>query len=380
MLKKLQITGIILFFSFLFSFGLLTFILPKDEFSDIENRSLEKFPSFSFAEITNRDFITGFESYFSDHFAMRSKWISIKTDTELVLGKTLVNDVYFADNMLIPHVDEPDLSLADKNAEAVNKFAEKHDIPVYMMIAPTSSGIYYDTLPKNAPQYNQKSYIEYFYNRLSDSVSKLDVYSSLYSIRDEYIYYRNDHHWTTSGAYGAYSASVGRMGLTPVSYSGYDIEHASSDFYGALYSRVLSKKYSADSIDIFHRNNGNSVLSVAINDGSSEEIYDNMYFREYLSAKDKYSTYLGENVPLIKINTDIQGGKKLLVIKDSYANCFIPFLTQHYSEIAVVDMRKLDALSFVLENYIEFDSYSQVLILYNADTLSEDDDLKKITR
>lgn len=380
MKEKSRAVSAVLFFSFIFVFGLLTFVLPKKQFSAVENRSLENFPELSPASLKNRNFANGFEAYFSDHFTLRADWVALKTDAELLTGKTLVNNVYFAQGRLIQKLDNPDLALADKNAEAVNQFAEKYNLPVYMMIAPTAAGIYTDALPEYAPQYNQKAFIDYFYSKLSNSVTKLDIYSSLYSVRDEYIYYRNDHHWTAFGAYSAYSACAGRMGLTPAPYSSYDIEHASSDFYGTLYSKVLSKKYPADVIDIYRRSGGIGSLAVTAYDGISEKTYDSLYFREYLSEKDKYSVYLGQNMPLIKITTNSQNERKLLIIKDSYANCLIPFLAQHYREIAVVDMRKLDALSYALNNYVDFESYGQTLILYNADTLAEDADIKKITR
>lgn len=380
MKKRSQTVSAVLFFIFLATFGIAMFFLPEKRFSETENRSLAAFPELSSDSVKSGEFTGGFEDYFADHFPMRTQWVSLKTKAELFSGKTLLNDVFFAEEALIEQFQRPDRELAEKNAAAVNSFASSCSIPVYMMIAPTSAGLYEDTLPDDAPYYNQKSFIDFFYSMLSDSVTKLDVYSSLYSMRDEYIYYRNDHHWTSLGAFTAYSAAIGRMGFTPMGYSSYDIEHVSADFRGTLYSKVLSEKYPADVIDIYHCSEGSKVVSVDINDGREVKSFSGMYFREYLDKKDKYSMYLGENVPLLTIKTDLPNEKKLLVIKDSYANCFIPFLTQHYSEISVVDMRKLDSLSYVLDEYIDFKDYIQVLILYNAGTLSSDEDLKKITR
>jgi len=56
------------------------------------------------------------------------------------------------------------------------------------------------------------------------------------------------------------------------------------------------------------------------------------------------------------VNTD----RKIMVIKDSYANAFVPFLTPHYSEIYVVDPRhyKENLIDLVKENNI-----GEVLVL-----------------
>ena len=88
-----------------------------------------------------------------------------------------------------------------------------------------------------------------------------------------------------------------------------------------------------------------------------------------------YSVFLGENAPLIKIKTSIKNDKKILVIKDCYADCFIPFLIQHYSEIAVVspeDMQKN------LSEYININDYSQTLFLFGVENLGNRSNLEKI--
>ena len=43
----------------------------------------------------------------------------------------------------------------------------------------------------------------------------VDVRQTLAEHKDEYIYYRTDHHWTSLGAYYAYQQLCGALGLTP---------------------------------------------------------------------------------------------------------------------------------------------------------------------
>jgi hypothetical protein len=138
----------------------------------------------------------------------------------------------------------------------------------------------------------------------------------------------------------------------------------------------LYDKIEPDVIDIYSYPNGSNVSSVTVNDGMEEKVYDSMYFRDNLNKKDKYLVFLGQNQPLVDIKTDVKNNKKLLVIKDSYANSFIPFLTQHYSEITVLDLRFIRTS---YKNIVDMKQYSQALILYNAVSMENDETLKVLS-
>ena len=191
--------------------------------------------------------------------------------------------------------------------------------------------------------------------------------------KDNYIYYRNDHHWTSYGAYCAYRKAIELLGQKPVPIEEFYISHSSSDFRGTFYSKCLYNKTEADIIDIFSCKNGAEITDVICNDGISETHYDSIYFMDYLGKKDKYCVFMGENRAYTNIKTNADNGKKLLVIKDSYANSFIPFLTQHYSEIAVIDLRYVKTS---IRDFADPDDYDQTLFLYNASTFAEDKNIK----
>ena len=103
--------------------------------------------------------------------------------------------------------------------------------------------------------------------------------------------------------------------------------------------------------------------------------YSSIFFRDYLNKKDKYSAFLGTNQPVISIKTNAENNNKLLVIKDSYANCYAPFLIQHYSEITLIDMRYINKS---LDELVDLNSFSQVLFLYNSANYSVDHNIKKL--
>ena len=375
--NKMKRVSAVVFLAILIILPLATLFSHKEYFSETENRKLAEFPKFSMKTVMDKSFMNGFETYISDHFINRLGWIETKTGIELALGKKELNGIYIADERLMEKLPTIDYSAIDKSVDAINKFSENNSsVPVYCLLAPTSAGIYMDELPKNAPQEDQKALIDYVYGNLNDNITTIDVYNILYTMKDEYIYYRNDHHWTSLGAYYAYNATIQKLGFSPIVYDKYDIEHASDSFKGTFYSTSLYDKVKADTIDIYRYDEGANVTDYIVNDGKSETEYDSIYFRDYLTQKDKYSTYLGPNQPLVTIKTDVHNDKKLLVIKDSYAHCFAPFLTQHYSEITLIDLRYIGVSA---EDVVNISNYSQVLVLYNASTFSTDDNVKKLS-
>ncbi len=366
----------IIFFVMLVAFPLVTVFTPKESFSDIENRTLQSMPEPSAKTIFNRSYMNKLETYISDHFVGRTDWIKAKTLVETFAGKYERNGIYILEDRLVEKLDTPDYAAIDKSINAVNKFAEDNDVPTFFMIVPTSAEIYRDMLPESAPNTNQRDIINYAYGGFSKNITTIDVYPTMQSEKYDYIYYRTDHHWTTKGAYLAYAAAGKKMGYMPVPLDRYDVEHASDSFQGSLYSKALYDGIEKDTIDIYHHIDGNDITEMLVTSeyGKEPASYDSMYFRDFLDVKDKYSTFLGTNQPIVTIKTENEGGK-LLMFKDSYAHCYAPFLTQHYSEITLVDMRYI-AMSY--KSLINPEDYDQVMFLYNASSFMTDIHLKKL--
>ncbi len=374
--KQLKIT-VLIFFIFLLVLPIATAFSKKEDKSEMENRTLAKFPTFSIEKIRDKSFMDGFEDYLSDHFIARINWIELKVNAELMLGKKEINDIYITDDMLIEKLDEPNYSTIDESVSAINSLAERFTTPeYYVLVAPTSAGIYTDELPLNAPQVDQKeAVIDYIYNGLSDDITSIDVYNTLLASKSEYIYYRNDHHWTSLGAYYAYNTAIQKLGFTPIAYDKFNIEHTTNDFKGTFYSKSLYDGIKADTIDVYTMDKSEGIQSMTVNDGSTETVFDSLYDRSYLETKDKYAMFLSENNPIVTVKTNIDNDKKLLIIKDSYANCFVPFLSEHYSEIVILDLRYIGVTS---ENIVDINDFNQVLFLYNASTIAQDENLKKM--
>ncbi len=374
MKRKQRIISAIVFMVFIFAMPIIFIFSDKNSFSKEENRPLAKKPELSFSALEDKNYMADIDRYLSDNFPNRISWVKSKKTFDRILGKTIINGIYISDDMLIEKLPTPDYEEVYKSVDAINRFAEHYSkTKVSFMLAPTSAGIYPDRLPSSAPQLNQREFISETTSRLSSNVSGIDIYDTMMSERENYIYYRTDHHWTTYGAYCAYKHASTNLGYKAVELDKFGIEHVSSDFTGTFYNKCFYDGVDKDIIDIYTFPNGNNITSVTTNDGTGEKSVDGIYFREYLDGGDKYCVFLGNNQAYMNIKTDSLNKKKILVIKDSYANSFIPFLVNHYSEIAVIDLRYVNTS---IKKYVDPNKFNHTLFLYNATTFSEDTNVK----
>ncbi|MCI7767799.1 MAG: DHHW family protein [Oscillospiraceae bacterium] len=371
-----SLVTVLLFFGTLAGLGLATIFSEKESFSETQNRKLADFPKLTGKNIYSGKFTSGTEEYISDHFAGHDGWIAAKTSLEMLTGKRERNDIYILSDRLVEKIPEPDMTEVDKSVNGIIKFAEDNNVVPYVMIVPTQAEIYKNELPPNAPNPDQQAFINGVYSKLEGKAVPVDVYSTLSANKDSYIYYRTDHHWTTRGAFLAYIAAARKMDILPLSEADYDIDHASDSFKGTFYSKVLYEGIEPDSLDIWLPAEGGEEPEVEIYSqfGEAPELHEGMYFREYLDVKDKYSTFFGTNQPMVTIRTGNEG-EKLLVFKDSYAHCFVPFMTEHFSEITMVDLRYIQ-MSY--KDIIDVSKYDKVMFLYNASTFMSDRNMKKL--
>ncbi len=371
-----KIVTVALFAAMLVILPVMTFVTLPDEpapFSENENRTLAVFPTVSFENYKNEKLMTGIEKWFADRFFGREQWIKLRNSTERLTGKIDINGVYTADNRMMQIWKGFDEEFVTKNLKAMNKFAAKYpDKKMYFLLAPTSQEVYSDLFPSSAPIGSQSELLEFCREHL-DLIQTINVIPSMKLHKDNYIYYRTDHHWKSFGAYIAYYDAAKAMGFKPSELSDFDIEHVSDSFRGTLYSKTLDDGVTPDIMDYYHFKTDRNI-KLTINNGKSVNTYDSLYMREYLDVKDKYSSFLGPNSPYMSINTG-SDGPTLLIIKDSYAHSLIPFLTAHFSRIDVLDMRQInDGYS----RYVKVDNYDTVLFVYNAITFSEGTEVRKL--
>ena len=210
MSKKQSILLCGLFLLFLAVFSLLNLFWPDREFSEMENRTLANNPPFSFQALFSGQWTTDYETYLTDQFPLRDTWVGIKYVCERAMLRQENNGIYFAGDRLIARFDPPDEPRVEQNFAAIDALAQNTGLPTRFMLVPTSAYIYQDELPVNAPSYDQQQLLD----RASQlqQAENIPVHQALLDAREEYIYYRTDHHWTTKGAYLAYEAYMKAAG------------------------------------------------------------------------------------------------------------------------------------------------------------------------
>ena len=348
-------------------FTVANIIKPDAESSEKENRNLAQRPSFSVSAAADGSFMQDYESYQSDQFVFRDMWMSLKTNLDIISGKSYSNGVYRGkDGYLIEDAVEPDENNLKKNIGAINSLAKEDKYTVYTLIVPNEVSVIPDKLPNYAPVRSQSEDLDNFRKQLSDEVKDIDVYDILSDQSDkQQLYYHTDHHWTTYAAYCAYIKASSTLGIDADRVK-YNLYKVANDFVGTMAhtSGYTGKK---DTVEVFLPNNSDveSVVDYVESQTKRTSVYDT----EKLEESDKYLVFMGANEPIIDIKTTAKTDRKLMIVKDSYANSFIPFLIPDYSEIVVIDPRYYyDDVYQVLEDK----GITEVLFLYNANTFFQD--------
>lgn len=378
MSKKYCIFISALFCAFIGLFLVANAATPSREFSEMENRNLEQMPKLSVDSLLSGQFMKDFETYTTDQFVGRDGWIALKSTTERLLGKKENNNVYFCDqDTLITRFDQPDAAKVTENLNYVSTFAENAGIPVTFSLIPTQACIWADRLPDGAPNASQTDLLDQA-KAAVPGATWADLYSPLWEHKDESIFYRTDHHWTSLGAYYGYTGLAEALGYTPVPLDTYTETIRSTEFYGTVFSSSGVRWVSPDTISTYVPDTGITVTSYTYDsNGNPVEVPRSLYDESYLSVKDKYSMFLGGQQSLGVVKTPNADKPKLLIIRDSYADSLVPFLTPHFSEIHLIDLRyyKLSIADYIQQNGID-----QALVLYSIPNFCTDSNLFWMTR
>ena len=373
---------------------IISLIIPlRPTESAIEKRTLTKFPSFSFSSLFSGDYFSQISTWYSDTFPFREKLISlnsaltgwhgfgakvdsIDTANDEIPEEPLTTD---ADSSEVTNESEPEISeesteesttgkphatetlgsilvsnnagyeyynfvqsTADEYISMVKSVAAKmpSTTRLFDVVIPTSMDIVMDEATRaSVSSSDQKKAINYFCSSIG-SPTAINIFDALKEHKDEYVYFRTDHHWTALGAYYAYVEVCKQAGLTPVDIK--DFEKVSyGEFLGSFYGdtggsaklkkgadELIAYKPNYDTSLVYTDNKGNQINWPLINDVST---YKSSY---------KYSAFSAGDQPfeVIKNNT-ISGEKSAVVIKESFGNAMIPFIVGNYKTVYVLDYR-----------------------------------------
>ena len=414
--RRAEVLTVSLITAFILCFSVWCLVAPKQTFSENENRALASWPAYSFDTLKDGSYMSGIQTYLSDHFPLRDPFMTLKTKYEMLTGREEINDIYLAkDGYYIEAYKEPKqqqkiITQLQKLQDAISTDAKEN---VRVMLVPTAISTYNAKLPACAPDrgvLRQVDTMNEIYAALPN-MQKVDAWSVLQAAAAEEagglsqasanagnaqsmartgdtdnehllagtgdsgnavsatagLYYHTDHHWTTHGAYVGYQAYCGAAGIEPIPEADFQQTCVTTDFHGTIFSKLHDSTVPGDAITLYE--NPANQLTVSYPD--TGEVTDTLYNRDYLAQKDKYSMFLNNLHPLVEItNARADSDRQLVLIKDSYANSMVPFLVNHYQKIYVFDTRyyRFGPSSFINEH----PEVTDVLLLYNMNTIDTD--------
>lgn len=346
----------------------LWLLLPKKTFSENENRMLASPPTFSVEALASGEYTERLAAYLQDHIPARDLMLKAKSTAELVLLKRENNRI-----VLLPHgymvkrfsYSDEELSTLRENLQAIRALCtalSKTGRPTVFLCAPRAVDVLGDESLAEPPERSPWEAVKV------ECPEALSVTSLLRekSRRGEAIWFHTDHHWTPLGAYYAYQALGPSLGYVPYPRGAFTEETVSHQFLGTAYSACLSPLARPDEIKAFRYENDGEFLCINEQTGQTE---GGFYREKALSQKDRYAYFLGPNTAHLRIEKQGEARPTLLVIKDSYAQCLVPFLARHFN-VELLDLRyfRYDATETVRE-IVTAPTYAGALILCNADTL-----------
>lgn len=394
---KLNILVFVLCISVLGLFNV--FNTNKPTISEIERRTLKQFPSFSLGSLARGEFFREFDEYFADTFIFRESFVRVSNGVNSYKGIKSSENAQLVSNhgdntfenhdsdnpnsVDVKHEDEEPVTIlflrdraltlhkffpdkAQNYASAINDFSSNlsEDIKVYSILVPDQVEFIDNSKYKSLSD-PQDYTIQYVNSKFNRRVVPIDVYKAIQNNSDKYLYFRTDHHWTALGAYYAYTSFMNSLGKEYIDINSYEL----LDFENFLGTRVALNpdlESHPDKIEVFkHKDYDSFKYYVFRDDGyASADMLD----MSYVEGRHKYGVFLGGDKALAKIQSGNPNGNKIMIIKDSYANAFIPFLVPHYEEIYIVDPRHISKNIYEL---IEENGISEVLFLNTVHVTSK---------
>lgn len=433
----------ILFFGFLFVMsiiGLLWFARPST--SVVEKRELTKFPAPSLSSFWDGTWFSEIDTWYADTFPLREMLISMNNDVQnlygvrterLVGGGTQVAEeipegtvdlealAAETQETAAPIETEPEEGRGDAVTPAetagtiyitencgygvyyftqapsakycllVNNVAEKCKgaANVYSLIAPTSTGIMLsDEVREGIGCSDENEAMEWMYSQMNADVKTVPVYHALKQHNDEYIYFHTDHHWTALGAYYAYREFCSKKGITPHELNSFKTLEF-TDFKGTFYYSSNQSPELAENLDtvVAFIPNGTNLMTMQMANGDGTYTEYQWPIVNDVSNYDKsqlYSCFSGSDQPYNYVhNSTIKDGSAVLIVKDSFANAFIPFLIDHYEHIYWIDFRSYadycasaGIADSSISALVRSKSINDVILLNNISTTGSYDFLK----
>ena len=390
-----------LFLLLIFGFGIAFWVVPDEDFSPEENRALQTFPALTTDGWLDGKVSSRMTSYYSDQFPLRKLWVSMHALGELGLGRGESNgvllgsngrlavrrfDAYVSLTERLNDTDFYDSAHIQKGLDAVsalNEALSAQSIPLCVLIAPRAIDVTVGDFayPSDMTDRLDTAIRQALAEAGVNSVELLDTFREMHE-RGEDIYYRTDHHWTTLGAYTAYTAVMKAWGMADEILPA-DIFTIRSvpDFYGTTHARSGMLFLPPDTLEIWETADSRYADSryTVTDDGGRAVIESGFISEKYLTGKDKYGAFLdGTHSVLFITDTEAaargESRPRLLLARDSFASSMAPFLARHF-DICLVNLT--GGQTNLTELCAKHDC-QRVLIVCNRENLITSDCLRNV--
>ncbi|RUL49817.1 DHHW family protein [Lysinibacillus antri] len=377
----------LLFICFIIGIGAYVWLSEKADISFYENRTLAKMPEISVEKMLDASFTKEYETYFTDHFAGKDRWVKGYIQWQMLTNQTLIQDYYIAaDDWIYPkpadelEYDQIDFSI--KNVKQLSEYTQKHNMEFFLFSLPNRYLILEPPYPAYLSNNYEFKHKEYYFNELS-KIDALNVIDVSQSFEDQFsyeklknMYYQTDHHWTVDGAFEAYKIIYNSLNEKydlfqepSFNEANFDRQCYDQNFIGS-YNRQLYELIETDDevCTMMPTNFDFNTLEVYV-DG--EKLPWDSVYGSGLNKEADFIDYAGiftkDFRELNIINPAKEDGAKVLFIKDSYANPMSFWLAQHFYQTTFFDIRHNQDRT--LYEYLNNNEFDAIVFLYNSTTV-----------
>ncbi len=357
------------FCAFLLGMMLLFLLQPKRDFSPREKRYLADAPRLTLADVTSGRFGEDAESWCADHLPGRDFFVGLNAQALRLSNLQVTQSIYpGSSGRLYERPVEYDPEVIRRNMAAVNAFADGLGRDVDLMLVPSAGYLLQEDIPGLKDPYPDDRVIDQAAALAGEHVHPLALLPLYREAEDPTaLYYRTDHHWTSLGAYLAAADYVRQAGRALPPEDAYRIQREEG-FLGTTYARACFWEIPPENLELWD-SGGQFEVSFSDREGS----FDSLFFLQRLEEADKYPVYLDGNHPLVRIrNLSPEASGRLLVIRDSYANCMGCFLADAYAEVVLVDLRYY---KLPVSELCRAEDFDQILVLYSVGNFMTDSNI-----
>ena len=334
-------------------------------------------PKLTVDGILDGGYMEEYGEYFTNRFFGGGAFRGLQFSVQTMFGQRESKGIYKGEGQyLLEKIAAPDEKAVEENIQKIQELAGTYyNIPVYFMLVPDASNIQSEKLPSYAVERDQKKQFDKIQEQLGVGVSWVEVSKALMKHSDEELYYRTDRNWTTLGAYYGYEALAAAMELDTSKAPELTPYVVNNDFIGSLAKQSGYGKGYEDSITIYATKNIKNCVRTVVANMDTKRKTATLYDTTKLEKEDKYELFLGGDAGMTDIRTTADTTNRLLIFKDSCANCLIPFLTPYYREIVAVDPALYKGN---IQEIMQKTKFTSILFLYRGNSFVTDKNISRL--